>query len=458
MSVKSSAIPGDWAADVQTEIGSIKRATGRLIWVGLGTFAAWAFLFPLGSAVLGQGDVIAMGENKQVQHRTGGVVTDIYARNGDTVRAGDVIFRLDPVIDQAELGRLRANRSMLVAIRDRLRAESLASNDPAASISVTTLRGVDGAAVPFVVEAGFPHAAESDIVLAQKEQFEKGRAALQSEIDELTASRNALVSRIEGLELQTASTADELALVRGQVNAVSGLVSGGHVARKALWDLQQQQYSLQSRLASLQAEAGSARDEVYSFDARIAKLEAADAQDNARQMTETLGELAQVEEQLTAADAAVASTTVRAPVDGTVVHNKYTTLGGVVPAGEVLAEIVPDGLPLLLRARIAPADVASVTKGQKARAQIAGVNHRIHDDIEGIVEYVAADATIDPQTGQQYFDVDVRLTGLTDALRAELGVKPGMQGTAFIAGQSRTFASYVFKPMSDSLNRAFQEK
>lgn len=448
----------EWAADVATDIRDIKRANGRLFLFGLGGFVAWALLFPLGSAVIGNGQVVAEGNNSLVQHRTGGVISEILARNGDRVQKGDVLLRLDPVIDQAELGALKARKQVLEAVRSRLLSEQGVAIDITASISGTGLRGIDGQSLP--VEAPVRAAVNSSptIIDAQQDQFEQGRAALQSEINELIASRNALVSRIEGLDAQAASTEGELAIVRKQVKLMSGLVEGGHVARKTLWDLQQQQYGLESRAASVKAEAMASRDEAQAVDARIARLESTDAQDNARQLTDALGELAEINEKLTAADAVVASTVVRATASGTVVHNQFTTVGGVVPSGEPLAEIVPADAALLVKARIAPADISHVRKGQHARAKITSVNQRLFDDIEGEVDYVAADATLDRQTGEQYFEVAVRLTGLTESLKTELGITPGMQGQVFIEGRSRTFASYVLKPFKDSLDRAFQEK
>ena len=448
----------DWAAEVHTGVTDIKRTTGRMIWLGLGVFTAWAVLFPLGSAVVGRGSVVAEGNNKLVQHRTGGVISSIYARNGDKVRSGDVIFRLDPVIDEAETGNLKARKTTLEAVRQRLISEQSLKGDITASIGNAKLRGSDGNAVSEAMDAQPENNLNPTVLDAQKTQFEMGRSALQSEINELVATRNSLVNRIEGTEAQASSADAELAIVRQQVSAISKLVSGGHVARKTLWDLQQQQYGLESRSASLRSEAVASRDEIEGLDARITKLQSADAQENARQLTETLGELSQIDEQLKAADAIVASTAVRAPVSGTVVHNQVATIGGVIPAGETLAEIVPDNAALFVKARITPADVSHVSKGQKARARISSVNQRLYDDIDGEVDYVAADASLDKQTGETYFEVNVRLTGLTEELKSELGIIPGMQGEVFIQGQSRTFASYALKPFADSMSRAFQEK
>ena len=447
-----------WTDGVVTGVGDIKSSTGRMVWLCLGAFTVWALVFPLGSAVVGHGNVVAEGNNKLVQHRQGGMIAEIYAKNGDKVHKGDIIFRLDPVVDAAEAGKLKARKAMLEAVRKRLMSEQSMAADVTASIADAQLRGSDGDAIAPAPQNEAALNINPTVIDAQQQQFENGRAALQSEINELIANRNALVNRIEGLVAQAQATESELAITRKQVKSVAELVSGGHVARKTLWDLQQQQYDMESRAASLQSEARASRDEAEGLDARISKLQSADAQDNAKQLTDTLGELAQINEQLMAADSAVALTAVRAPVDGTVVHNQFTTVGGVIPAGEALAEIVPDNAPLMVRARISPSDIGHVSKGQKARAKITSVNSRLYDDIEGEVEYVAADSTMEKQTGQQYFDVEVRLTGLSPAMRTELGISSGMQGEVFIQGQSRTFASYALKPFVDSLSRAFQEK
>ena len=174
-------------------------------------------------------------------------------------------------------------------------------------------------------------------------------------------------------------------------------------------------------------------------------------------LTEVIAEIAQIGDQIRAAQTAVTSADVRAPVAGTLLHLKHSTIGAVAAPGEVLAQIVPADAEMTFRTRVSPADIAYVRVGQSARARITALNARLHDDVPATVSLVPADSTLDERTGQHYYAVELKLDrGPSDGTGRRI-VGPGMLGEAFIDGDARTFASYLFKPISDSLARSFRE-
>lgn len=463
---------GAWAEGIAVEAGDVTGTASRLMLMAMGAFVAWSCLFPLGSAVVAEGTLIARGQNKVLQHRTGGVIAGIFAREGDIVEAGQVIYRLDPVVDQAELTRLRGRYAVLSAIGQRLEAEkrfAAGGDSPAPQgFSLRGLRaaGQDDALLHTGSTGAIPLAAsdpqarpgpEALLLLEQQREFEKGRGALLAEIDGLTNRMDALKRRKAGLGERIAASQSQLGLLVRQVEAMRPLAQRGHIARKAVWDIEEQMFARKGELANLRAEEGALANEIAEVGARIQQARLADQRQASGRATEVIAEMAQIADQIKAAMAAVASTEVRAPLAGTVIHAKHTTIGGVVPGGEVMAQIVPRGAELAFRARVAPNDITHVKVGSPVRAKITALNARTYDDIEGTVSLVAADASMDDKTGQRFFEVEIRLLGSPKDKAGQPVLSAGMLGQAFIQGESRTFAAYLLSPLTDSLRRSFRE-
>ncbi|GJD56372.1 HlyD family type I secretion periplasmic adaptor subunit [Methylobacterium dankookense] len=453
---------GSWAEDVRTGSRDILTTSSRVLLGASGLFVLWAVLCPLDSAVVADGVVIASGQNKVLQHRTGGVITEIRVRDGETVEAGGTVATLDPVHDQAELTRLRGRFAVLDAMRQRLEAENAfaAGGDGALGGRFNLLglrKGLPDAAplsggtiVP-VREAG-----PVDPLLAEQErEFTRGRGAALAEIDAMVARKEAMARRRQGLSERIEAVGAQVASLDRQVTAMRPVASRGHLARKTLWDGEDQLLARKAELANLKAEAGALADEMEETGSRIRQARLTDQRQTSGRLTDVIAEIGQIADQIRAAETAVRSTDLRAPVAGTVVHSKHATVGAVVTPGEVLAEIVPLGGALTVKARVAPTDITHVRVGLGARAKISALNARLYDDVPGVVSRVAADATSDERTGQHYFEVEMRLKPEQPGVAALLGA--GMVGQVYIEGESRTFAGYILKPFIDSLGRSFRE-
>lgn len=453
---------GAWAENVRTEPDEIVGRASRTVLIGFGVFVAWACIFPLGSAVVGEGSVVSRGQNKVIQHRTGGIIAEIFAKEGDTVTAGQPVVRLDPIVDQAELTKLRGRHAMLSAMQQRLDAEKQHTAGKASGkMPDFKLRGLSdhstGDGSLHTGSIGKTSAEDHRLLVEQQREFEKGRGALLAEIEGLNNRRDALKQRRAGLSERLLNTGAQVASMSRQVEAMRPLANRGHIAMKPLWDIEEQLLGRKGELANLKAEEGANAKEILEISARIRQSEMTDQRTTSTRLTEVLAELNQISDQIRAAEFAVASSEVRASAEGTLIHTKYATIGAVVPAGDMLAQIVPKGSELAFRARLSPNDITYVKLGYPARATISALNARIFDQVEGEVSFVAADATLDDKTGQKYFDVEVRLTGNPKDAKGKPVLLPGMIGQVFIEGENRTFASYLLSPLRDSLSRAFRE-
>ena len=148
----------------------------------------------------------------------------------------------------------------------------------------------------------------------------------------------------------------------------------------------------------------------------------------------------------------------RAPEDGFVHELSVHTVGGVVSAGDTLMRIVPDLDALVIEAPVAPQEIDRVYRGQAARVRFSAFNQRTTPEIYGTVEHVSADATTDPETDANHFLVRV---ALNDGERDRLGsipIVPGMPAEVFIQTEARQVLSYLLKPMTDQVEKAFREE
>lgn len=464
---RSDDMRGSWAQGVSTEVGDVSGRATHWLMGALIVFGFWAVLFPLHSAVVAEGTVTATGQNKVVQHRTGGVIRDILAGDGDLVQAGQTILALDPINDQAELTRLRGRLAVLNAMRMRLEAENQEADGVMATAALSLRGGMDvtgggagdapGEPDPVMTAAIAPGAVEAVLIEEQQREFSRGRDALRAEVDALLARADALEQRRAGLERRIANGERMVAIVVRQVEAMRPLAAAGHIARKQLWDAEQELLARTSELDAMRAEESALYDEIGESDARIMQARKSDQRLTSGRLTEVIAEMAQISDQIRAAETAVAATSIKAPADGTLVHMKHTTVGAVAAPGELLAQIVPADAALTFTARVSPADISYVRVGQSARVRITALNARLYDDVPGEVSLVPADASMDERTGQKFFAVEVSLTAAPRDRAGRALVGSGMLGEVFIDGDARTFASYLFRPISDSLSRSFRE-
>lgn len=450
-----------WSTGVATGVSDIVGARGRLAFWSLGIFAAWAVLFPLSSAVIAPATLIAKGDNKVLQHRSGGVVREILAVNGDRLKAGDTIAVLSPEIDRAQLSRLRAQYSRALAQKARLQAEKRSFGEDAEARDPIMLRGgivpnVDASAVTSSFSLTKQVETDPELQLEQQREFETGRAAANAAIDGLQQRAEAMAIQQQGLAERMTRIEAQVRLLATQRAALAELVAADHVSRQQLWDMETRLLERQAALDDTRAEHDALANSIAETQAQIEQSRASDERKTSESMTQVLTEIAELADQVKAAELGLDDTVVRAPADGVLVHSKLTTIGAVVPAGQTFGEIVPAKSGLLVQARIGQHDIANVHIGQSAKITISALNSRIYDPLVAKVTYVAADATTDERTGERFFEVRADLEAPPASLDDVL--TPGMGGQAQIQGPSRTFLGYLMRPISDSFSRAFKEQ
>ena len=480
-----------WQAHAKTDSNSIIRLGFWSVGILMVVFAFWALFFPLSSAVITPGTFASQGKNKLIQHATGGRVQKIFVRDGDMLEQGQPILELDRAQSQAEFTRLQARHASLSALRLRLDAERsgglrqmvmppiILENDPtnddvkttgATKAQTLSLRGNGGRSF-VVVKAQKTKAKQSgegtpalfkgrdELLNSQRDAYLSGQKLLQHEIKSLENKAETLRKQKEGLIVRGQAKQTLLSMAQREFKRLKPLVSAGYVARNRLNDRERTVLELQGAVTALELDVLGVDTQIDEIRILMGKARAQTSDAASKQYTKIIGEMAEISDQLKAARAAVTNSVVRAPVSGTLLKLATSTIGGIVGAGENIGEIVPHGTPLVVQARVLPGDIDYVQIGQQAKIAVTAFNRRIDDTLEGRVVYKSADASQDEKTGDPYFTVRLELLGETGTGRSRIkDVQAGMQSEIYIQTGSRTFMTYLAKPMIDSFRRAFREQ
>jgi HlyD family secretion protein len=415
-------------------------ATLALLVLGLG---GWGVMARISGAVIAMGTVEVQGNRQVVQHPVGGVVTEILARDGDTVTAGQVILRLEGDTQRAEFRTIEGQLFELVARQNRLEA----LRDGAGTITFDD---------ELVARASEPEVAE--LMAAQVQQFEASHDTLTREQSQLGERAAQIEQQIEGLDFQLTAIREQVDLTGQELAAQETLMSQGLTQLTRV-------LSLRRDLAQLKGTQGATVAAVAENRAKIAEIDLEKLKLENKQRDDAIAELREIEfreiehrSQRTALGEEIARLDVRAPTGGIVYGSTADTLRGVVRAAEPILYIVPQEVDLIVRAQVEAAKIDQVHAGQTAMLHFSAFDQRTTPVVEGTVTKVSADIFTDERTGVSYYKADV---ALHDGILAELEGKrlvPGMPVEAFIATGDRTALGYIVKPMSDYFNRAFRER
>ncbi|MGO4831430.1 HlyD family type I secretion periplasmic adaptor subunit, partial [Rhizobiaceae sp. 2RAB30] len=178
----------------------------------------------------------------------------------------------------------------------------------------------------------------------------------------------------------------------------------------------------------------------------------------AGQLREAQGKLSELEERRVAAEDQLKRIEIRSPQDGVVHQLTVHTVGGVISPGEVLMQIVPVSDDLTIEVQVAPQDIDQLRPGQEAAVRLSAFNMTTTPELDGVLRNVAADLTMDQRTGAAYYTAYVILPKEQVARLKGLTLTPGMPAEVFFRTTDRTILSYLVKPLSDQIERAFREE
>ncbi|WP_346657714.1 HlyD family type I secretion periplasmic adaptor subunit [Bradyrhizobium sp. 160] len=380
---------------------------------------------------------------KKVQHPTGGVVGELRVREGHPVKAGDILVRLDETVTRANLAVIVKNLTELTARQARFEAER---------------DGGEAVAFGDELERRSSDPVVAAVLKGERTQFEVRRAARAGQKAQLYERIGQVQEQIRGMTEQVTAKQREIELINQELDGVRQLWRSKLVPITRVTALERDAARLHGERGALTSSIAEAKGKISETALQILQIDQDLRSEVGKELGEIRAKISELVEKRIAAEDQLMRIDIRAPQDGRVHQLSVHTVGGVINPGDAIMLIVPESEPLLVEARIAPQDIDQIRVGQRGLLRFAAFNLRTTPELNGTVIEVAADVTQDSKTGAGYYTIRV---GLPDQELARLnGLKlvPGMPVEAFIQTGERTALSYLVKPISDQILKAWRER
>ena len=440
MSTSSKAISAIEKLDGSdlSSVDGAKRIGLTIFFLVFGVFGLWSVLAPLDGAAYAPGTVTVKSYKKTVQHLEGGIVADILVRDRDVVEAGQPLLILDDTQSMSSLEIIASQHAALKMREARLIAERDKS---------------DG-----VVYTQDPTFSETDVeqeVTAQNQIFAARRTANEGRREILKQRVSQLQNQIEGMEALRQSKELLAQSYAEELSDTQVLLAQGFSEKTRLRQAERSYAAFSGEAAELTANISSTQVQIGETELQILQQESDFHNEVVAELSEVQTALKDANERLTALRDIVSRTTIVAPDAGVVNGMQIHTIGGVIGPGSRIAEIVPASDELVIEASVSPIDIDRVSVGQEARIRFSTFGSRA-PTFFGEVLSLSADALTNESTGASYYLARIEVIPESQEF-GDLALLPGMPAEAFINTGARTFLQYLFKPLSNSFARSFNE-
>ena len=371
---------------------------------------------------------------KKVQHPTGGVVAELFVHEGDHVRAGDVVVRLDEIQTRSELDVILKSLDENTARRARMEAE---------------LSGIERVVFPASLMARTNDPEVAHLLRTEADLFFVRKAAREGQ-------KSTLREQATGLREQIAAKDKELDWIRQELVGVH-----------ELWRKNLVQFTkvvqLERDAARIAGERGALVASIAQTELKILQVDEDMRQEVGKDMADIRAKTSELAEKRVAAEDKLKRVDIRAPQSGVVHQLNVHTVGGVIAPPSVSAEpimlIVPEADNLIVEAKVQPKDVDQLHVGQLATLRFSAFNQRTTPELNGVLSMVSADVAVDQKKpDQSYYVIRIKVSDDEIARLGAVKLVPGMPVEAFVKTDERTVASYLVKPFKDQVMRAFREK
>ena len=411
----------------------IKIGVGIILFVFL-ILGGWSAFAPLATYSVAVGKISADTEKKTVQHLDGGIIKEILVKDGDEVKTGDILLKLDDTQIKSQLAILTAQYSEAVAMASRFEAQKDDKN---------SMRSPSGEVAK----------SQQNILAETQKLREEEKKINQSKIVQLQSNIIGLKSAIDGKKAKLASDKE-------QVAELEELFKERLVDKMKLRDLK-------TEISMLESDISNSNSEIQKTKQQIDELSNQQNYSDKKFKTETLtnlfdakSKISDLQSKITAIQDMLNRTIITAPSNGIVVGMSVNTVGGTITPGKPILEIVPKNKNLVISAQVSLADIDKVAVGLLADIHFSAFNLKSAKPIEGKVRYVSADSLVSPDGKMQYYEAKVELTdkGMRDFKGYGFFLVPGMPVEVMIKTGDRTALDYIIKPMTDRVRKSFNEE
>jgi HlyD family secretion protein len=409
----------------------------------VGGIGGWAATSEFAGAVIAQGQLVVDSSVKKVQHPTGGVVAELNVRDGDIVKAGDIVIKLDDTQTRANLQIVVKGLDEFAARRAREEAE---------------LEGLDAVTFPDDLVARKDDPDVARVMSGEARLFDvrrKTRDGLKGQLTERIAQSQ---EEITGLSAQVESKDRQIEWIKKELEGVRELWSKNLVQFSRVTALEREQARLEGERGQLIASIAQSKGKIAETKIQILQVDQDMRTEVGKDLADIRSKTAELIEKRVAAEDQLKRIDIRAPQDGMVHQLDVHTVGGVITAGQQIMLIVPAADKLIVEAKVQPQDIDQLHVGQKAVMRFSSFNTRTTPEVNGEVSVVSADTTQDQRTGASFYTVRISVSPQEIARLGEVKLIPGMPVEAYIQTTNRTVVSYFVRPFHDQIAKAFREK
>lgn len=426
-------------------LDALQRWGTRIMLIGLLAFVAWAAVAPLDEGVPTQAVVSIDTKRKTVQHLQGGIVREVLVREGDQVKEGQILIRLNDGTVRANMEATRQRYLGFRAMESRLLAEQ------AGAQMITWHPDVRAEASDPLIKRH---------IHAQEQLMATRRAGLEADLQGIEESIRAQEVQRKALEGVLESRRAQQRLVSEQLGNIASLVKDGYAPRNQQLDLERQLADVTASLTELQGNLGRSALAVAELRQRAASRRQDYRKESDSQLADVTREVQSDEGRLQALREELARTEIRSPATGQVVGLSFQTVGGVIAPGQRLMDVVPQGESLLLEARIPPHLIDSVKPGLQADVRFSTFVHTPQLVAQGRVVSVSGDLLTEqtPMGQMSFFLTRVELTPSGMDALGRRQIQPGMPAEVIIKTGERTVLTYLLHPLTRRVAASMKEQ
>ena len=404
----------------------------------------WSVNTQIAGAVIASGQIQVEANRQVVQHPDGGVVGKINVRDGDIVKAGDILLRFDDSRLKSELAIVESQYFELLARMALFEAE----RDDRADLVYNDI----------LVTQSKTDANIQALMDGQLNFFTARQVSMENQRDQLSEQKIQLGRQIEGVEAQVKANEQQLVLLKEELTAAQSLLDKGLAQASRVLALRREDARIAGQIGSLIADLGRLSAGINGINIQLVQLDTGRRENSIENLRDISYRSIELAERRASLLQTLSRLNVRAPMGGIVYGNQIFALQSVVQSAQPMMYIIPNDLPLVVQAQVEVVHIDQVYVGQDASLNFSAFSQRTTPQIFGTVTKVSADVLTDQVTGANYYQVElVPKDGELERLGG-LEILPGMPVEAFLKTNERSTFTYLVKPVTDYFNKAFREE
>ena len=411
--------------------------------LGFGGFLLWAAFAPLDEGVPGQGMVAIDTKSKPIQHLYGGIVKDVLVTEGQQVKEGQLLLKLDENVARMNFQASRQRYLGLRAMEARLRAEQSGASkivwhpDLMEAMSDMQIR---------------------QITMTQEQLFGSRRASLSAEVQSMQENIKGQEGLLQAYTSMAQSRRSQLALLSEELKNTSSLVAEGYAPRNRQLELQRMVAEMNSSLADLLGNSVRSQSAISEYRQRIIARQQEYRKEVETQLTDVSREAQAEEGKFQATKQDLGRIEIRSPAAGQVMGLAIQTVGGVISSGQKLMDIVPVDQALLLEARVPPHLIDRVRAELPVDVRFSSFANTPQLVVQGKVVSVSSDLLIDPRTGVSYYLARVGVTADGYKKLGKRQLQPGMPVEVIFRTGERSMLTYLLSPLTKRMAASMKEE